>query len=408
MPSTKSRFLYSRRGARPGFTLLELTIAMGIGMLVSGMALYAYVGANKAQAVTVGSNMLKVSGQSTLDQMYRWLNQSRKVMDRAEAKTYCAYLPIQPFDAAGLSPGPVSRELLFPRIKTNGTFERYPDANSGVVGGQQGTQDPNYDPAIVGNALMFIVKEGTIQINEEAASTGIQTAAFGTSTYRLHTYRLHLLYLAQRPLPVGAPPVQGTGVNWTYQLMHWDSLPFLDKNEVEDWMQRLMASNKDTSDIEDFITNGTDGKLEKLTGQNYAGALNLAGTTAAESLYELKTDDFRTLNKFSLTSYKLPSGHFSAGIKSTMRTTFGESFVAFDTSASGSAPVVSIKGVSELTNRVPAYADPDDMPYGFEVMVIGPATQRQVLLHLTLCARTQPGNVLMAETFQQIVQTFEY
>jgi hypothetical protein len=389
-------------------TLLELLIAMGIGLLVSAMALTAYFGANKAQAVTVGTHMLATSGQKSVAAIYRNLNGARRIYDRSAATDkFLNRIPIQGLGGgdtpAVIRTPAVPSEMVLPRVVSNGSFATQLVDGAGVI-----TNNVKYDQASAGNALFFLAKDPKVFIRESGAST-VQATAFATKDYFVQLYRLHFYFLARRPLGTGARPVRGTDA-FTFQLMHWDSLPYVDRQDLETWMAGLMKAIGGSAAAKTYI----DAKLAALSAV-YDGAIDageLDPDTALFDLAKASTSDYTHL-KAKATTTLLTSGHYAKAIQSEMRGNFGESFVAFNTENGPSASIVGvpIRSLSDTdnTNRVPNYADATTgIPYGFEVMVAGSPTSRRVLMHLTLAARTQPGNVLMAQSIQQVAQVYEY
>jgi hypothetical protein len=158
-----------------------------------------------------------------------------------------------------------------------------------------------------------------------------------------------------------------------------------------------------------------DGKLGALAAK-YPGAVDCGQDDPDTAMFQLTkntTTDYTHL-KPAVAGSLLVTGHYAHAVMSQMRTTFGESFVAFNTVGLTPTPVVPIVPIRSLNNQdssnlVPNYADKNTgIPYGFETMVVGPPASRKVLVHLTLAARTQPGNVLMADSFQQVAQLYDY
>ncbi|MDB5096986.1 MAG: hypothetical protein JWM80_1407 [Cyanobacteria bacterium RYN_339] len=392
--------------ARAAFTLLEVMVAMGIGLMVSGGMLYAYMGANRSQGLTVGSSMLKQSGQASLNDVYKRLNQARHVFTRTDGPGWLAKLPIDGY-GGGLSPGPTitpSPELVLPLAEPSGSFLARLDNGASVPGGQElGSDNVDFHPGSVGNALFFLSKEPRVTFRDVA--NGVQDTAFNTIDFNIHSYRFQFYYLVHRQLPVTAMPVR-TGDNFIYQLMRWDSEQYLDRREIEEWMKALIAQNPgNVGGAHAFIVD----RLGKAAAR-YPGALDLGQATPNAALFKLDTTDYVALDS-QPAAQLLVSGHFGTAVKLQMRTSFGESFVAFNNVA-GSAPAVKppvpITALSNANERIPTYATPTDLPYGFEVMIAGPPASQRVLVRLALAARTQPGNNLIGETYQQLTQTFEY
>lgn len=367
----------SNFGARQGFTLLEILIAMAIGGVVLGLVANAYLGANKAQSITVASGLMKASGQMALNQIYEGLHQSHTIFGRNDgADSYMSRLPIFGFDtgAGALRPGVVQTELVLPVVQEKAAFY---DENA------TGAPNADFDPASVGNTLLFATSE----------PKAILHAEFGQPEAHLSAHRLHFYYPARREMPPGAYPVR-PGDSYTYQLMHWKSQLYLDYNDVVEWIRRY----KDNGATDAEVATKLD-RLRMPSGP-YAGAINLEagdGSLAATPgvVFDLTTTGSPTdLDRNAANRFQ--TDQFRAALKLSMRDSFGETMVAFNT---GDVPV--------RTLQVPAFADDgSDAPYGFEVAVGGSQENRQVLLRLAMAARTQPGNLMVGQTFQQVARIY--
>jgi len=260
-------------------TLLELLVAMGIGTVVGIMALTAYMGANKAQAITVGSHMLSNGGQRALSDIYKKLNGARRLYDRGAATNkFLANLPIAGYTAGGLTPGatlaPVT-DVLLPRVVSGGSFAIQQVNGAGVV-----TNNAAFDQDSVGNALFFLAKDPRVAIHEPGGSS-VQATAFGTADYYVQPYRFHFLFLVRRPLPINAPAVRPAD-SWTYQLMHWDSLPYLDRADLEAWMAGMMRANGNSSATQTYINT----KLAALAA-TFPGAVDFGEDDPDNAMFQL-------------------------------------------------------------------------------------------------------------------------
>ncbi len=399
MPSTNSRSSLTERARRAGFTLLELMISVGVGLIVMGAVVQAYFGANKAQATAVGGGILKVSGQKALNDIYRLLHQNRHLFSRNDVTpTFLGRLPIRPYDTAGLSPGLPSPDpyvdLRLPLAKEDGSFLRVNDT---------GTVPPGWDANAVGNSLFFATVEPKVSLNESGAAP-IHNTLFGGSTYLLQTLKLHFYYLARRDLAVTANAVR-SNERFVYNLMHWESEPYVDYSDLVKWMNMVKDSGNAGGDA--LI----DAKLSSLQTTtkplHFAGAIDIgaadARTTASPpAIYQLTaTGTRRELVSWTGT---LKTKRFGSAVDFSMKSAFGEPMVAFNTGPSAAPTSVPVNGLD-----VPAYADDNTAyPMGFEVMVAGPPELRRVLLRLSLAARTMPGKVMIGQSFQQVVQIYEY
>ena len=78
MPSPSSRS--TSRGKRPGFTLLEILISTALMTLVFAVMMQAFLGARKAQGMTVAIENLKHEGQKAMHHMLLELGQARRLL----------------------------------------------------------------------------------------------------------------------------------------------------------------------------------------------------------------------------------------------------------------------------------------------------------------------------------------
>lgn len=380
---------------RAGFTLIEMLIASGLGIMVMAIVMQAYFGANKAQALAIGVSALKTGGQRALNELYTSLHQNRHLFDRnAVTQTFLGRTPIYPYQSSGpdyLSPGLPSPDpnvdLTLPLVRETGVLAKDTLSVPGDITALEGA---------VGNALFFASVEPQV-ILDDSGDNVLQTT-FGTAKYHLGVTRLHFYFLARRELPALAPTVR-TGATYTYHLMYWKSKPYLDYQDVTKWMGLIMdstATNKDT-----YI----DTKLAAL-GAKYTGALNLSsvdGSLASitPAVYDLTALDAARRDLQANTTDRFKTEKFTNAIDFGMKSSYGEPMVAFNTTGTGA---VAISGLD-----VPAFAnDADTHPFGFEVMVVGTQDSRKVMLRLALAARTHTGRVFVGQVFQQVVHIYEY
>lgn len=382
---------------RLGFTLIEMLISCGIGMLVMGAVLQAFFGANKAQAIAAGGSVLKSSGQKAVNQLYELLHQNRHVFDRTPiTDTWLARLPIDPYDASAsrLQPGPdVTNDLRLPLLKDTGTF---------LTQNAAGTNQATFDASSVGNSLFFATLEPQAKIIQ-AAPAAIHSAAFGGDTFMCSAMRLHFFYMSRRPL--GTAPAVRAGSDYVYYLMHWESDPYLDYADVKKWMARVKANDDGTADA--LIVAKLNALKDTTKPVHYAGALDIGSTNAdlatGDAVYSLSADTTTYLDLVQDNTNRFATKRFGHAVDFSMKASFGTPMVAFNTESSP-APSVKVPGLD-----VPAYAnDYASKPYGFEVMIAGPPEYRRALVRLSLAARSNPGGVMIGQTFQQVVQLFEY
>ncbi len=376
-----------RTPGKKGFTLLEIVIATGIGVVVLGIVAQAYMAANKAKAMTVGGSILKVAGAQAISEIYKNLHQSRHLFGRGHtADTFIERLPIVPYyDGPGkLSPGIEREEMRLADIRLKGSF---------WIKDASGTANPDFDPDAVGNALFFATTEPKTPI-ADPPGRDLQRDVFGTHTIQFAALRLHLYFLAHRALPHG----QRVRVpdEFVYQLMHFRSQPYLDAREVIDWLRQLKAAGGPGADA--FI----DERLAELATK-HPGAIALDANEAGAAVYELAAGPDH-LGLAPDPTDPIEEGQFRTPLSVAMNQNFGIPMVAFNTTGASPRPPVPVDRLD-----VPAYARDDDRhPFGLEVLIGGPPDKRQVLVRLSLAARTSPGNVMVGETFQQIVQVADF
>lgn len=381
---------------RRGFTLLELVIAMGIGSVVMALVANAYLGANKAQGMSVGTNALKSAGQIALNDMYETLHGAHTIFSRnGLAYTYMTQrLPIDGYDASAtrVTPGVTAGDIQLPAIMANPSFWDV-DAS--------GVPNPNASDmrSAVGNCLFFTAREPDAVMLEEGTGTELQ-ATFGTPEYHIGAYRYHFYFLSRRPVAVGGKAMM-PGVSFTFQLMHWKSGLYLDYQALAAWMNRL----KDAGVANSYI----DLKLTRLSSalpgfEPIVGAVDLdapdpspaASPAALYTLSPTSSPDHRALTPYA---GRLKTKDYRSAAWTSLKGGFGESMVCFNTDGPAWMPKFPVAGM-----KVPMFADFNtSVPYGLEVLVGGDPSARQVLLRLALAARTQPGNVLMGQSFQQVV-----
>lgn len=107
------------------------------------------------------------------------------------------------------------------------------------------------------------------------------------------------------------------------------------------------------------------------------------------------------------------TNRYGSALAFDMRNSFGEPMVSYNTyayPAPPAAPTLPAFTIDSIAYPgVPAYATQNTaVPFGFEDMIAGPPSGRQVLIRLTVAAVTIPGNVRVGEAFQQVVQVYDY
>jgi hypothetical protein len=393
----------TERGARPAFTVMEVLIALALGLVVIGAALNAYLGANTAVTRAVGDGRLKHAGEQALDDIYRELKGVRRVFARgATASSWLARTDLRPWKADGLTPQAETSELVLPDTLSSAAF----DASNTAMA------------AAAGNALFFVASEPSARVAEPAASpaAGPHTTVFGTPIQHFTVHRFHLYFLAKKPLEASERLVRGTERatdGYTYRLMHWKSRPYLDYQEVRTWLERLTTHQPPLSpDPTSFI----QAKLSALSSGSpvkapYAGAVDLAVSDAAvgaatPAVYELVL----TSGALTASSARLSHADYRGAIAFGLQAGFGLPMVAFNNGTAASPPPVAARDVNLGGDLVvPRFAAADEVrPFGFEVLHGGPQSGRQILVRLALAMRdAHTRGTLKGLAVQQTVRVYE-
>jgi hypothetical protein len=382
---------------------MEVLIAMGLGLVVVGAALNAYIGANSAVTRTVGDGRLKHAGERSLDDIYRELKGVRRVFSRGTAaSSWLARTDMRPWKADGLTPQAETLELVLPDLLASGTFDA---SNAGMA-------------AAAGNALVFVASEPAARITEPVAypPAGPHTTVFGTPTQHFSVYRFHVYHLAKKPLEPSERLVRGSDratEGYTYRLMHWQSRPYLDHQEVRAWIERLTTHQpaltpEPTSFIQAKLAALSSGSPVKAP---YAGAVDLAVGDAAigaspAGVYELTLAG----SELTASSARLAHADYRGAIAFGVQAGFGLPMVAFNNGTAAVPPPVAARDLSQGGDLVvPRFASADDVrPFGFEVLYGGPQNGRQILLRLAMAMRdAQSRGPLKGLAVQQTVRLYE-
>ncbi|MFP5503191.1 MAG: PilW family protein [Candidatus Sericytochromatia bacterium] len=393
MPSPSSRS--TSRASRPGFTLLELLIATALMTLVFAVMMQAFLGARKAQGMTVAIENLKHEGQQAMHHMMLELGQARRLIasqatDPAEVDMGRDFFEAID-DLKGVSPPLPATLRHFVRIDSNGSF------------GKVGNGETEMPYSAFGNALIFVKRETELPIVGETIKFG-STLSDRTLTeqqpYRLYVYRFIAYYLAMRPLPHNAPPING---DWTsgLTLYRFESQPYHERSEVWGFLKRLPDADERTRVWNDKLAATTEGEAIAGAWDANEPDPNLAFFTYSKDEDEMinqpgyvRGKQSRPLTQFMSEPYAIGTVAFNAGSKYPNFQVAGNR----DGAPSFVGPAFALD---------PDAASPTQVPYGFEVGVIGANSGRQVLLRLALAARITAGNHLYGHTHQQIVQVFD-
>lgn len=379
------------RGIRPGFTLLELAIAMMIMSVILVILVNTFLGTRKAQGQAVTMAGLKVAGSAAIEKMYLELSQAKRLMASMDVappgedigRAYFAKLDLP---TTHLRPIP-ELNMRFPRIVPNGKFTA------------MGTAPGQLSPAHVGNTLLMVTRYGEIPLATDGVkmkfgSVGVdgkqeERLLTPDKPFRLARYRFVAYYLDEEKLPKGTPKFKG-GMAHVMNLVRWESLNYADKGEVE----------------------GLLGQVNKLSHKQDIWA-DLRNKYKVVALWDpTQIDPNLAFYQMNTTNGKLELMNASiqrASVKPITNTNlepYALGMVAFNNNPDF-APLDSLAGNGKVL-QVPRFGEIGTAaPYGFEVAIVGSNAARAVLLRLALAARLQQGGKIFGWSHQQVVQLMD-
>lgn len=371
--------------ARPGFTLLELSIAMLIMSVVLVILMNAFMGSRKAQGQAVSMMGLKVAGATAIEKMYLELSQAKRLlasMDAAPAEEDIgrAYFTQMDLPVGLVKPIPLLN-MRFPRIAPEGKFI--------AMGNTPGQLSPLH----IGNSLVMVTRAPEIAlatpgVQMKFGSLGALRALTPEKPFRFNRFRFVAYYLTEELLPSDAPNINGT-MRHTMGLARWESRMYVDKGELEGLLAQVPLATDRTKIWNDLITT-----------YQVAAAWDPTSSDPTTAFYAMD----------ATTALVVKPGLIQrAGAKpiaSTNLDPYARGMVAFNTNPNFQ-PTDSLKSGLALL-QVPQFGEiGTQTPYGFEVGVVGSNAARSVLLRLSLAARVKSGNKIFGWSHQQIVQMMD-
>lgn len=379
----------ARRDARRGFTLLEVLIAAALMMLVTGGVFSAFFGMRKAQGSAVVTSSLTAAGASTLQGIRADLGQVKRLLASESVGgvlTPATDWGAQYFALVERPTGLTASAADWPTIR--------PDGGLGIAVDPPGPG--NLDPATVGNRLMFVKtdREVVVDVSGISVTVGLppstSSVLLSDSPALLRSYRFVAYFLVQKPLQPGIR-ING-GLTYANQLMRWESMPYLEKAEVESLMAKLASADRD--DVADFL----------ITTRELPRVWDSAATAADEAFYTIDATDGSVDQVAPATPPQILKQRETAAVSLSLDS-YAQTMASFNTKLGGNA-------LFDVPNfKVPNYAVLDagtlTTPYGFEVGIVGPIDARQVLVRLALAARLNSGNHLFGVEHQAVVRVVD-
>lgn len=380
-------------GRRTGFTLIELSVSILVASLITAAALGAYFGMQKAQGNAITTNLLRTAGQRAMDKMFKDLSQCRKLIasqstDSSDVgKAYFNTL-IDQAGNFGSNASPIAQSVrVFPKVKVDGGL--------GVQGASGAVNAGELDPTLVGNTLLFAVQDTPLSITNSAL---IYTVALGSSTVgtsnpaTLSTYRFVSYFLTTVPLPTGTSPFKIFGVtsSYTYQLARWQSGLYVERSEFD----HLMSNFLNVGPLSPKVSEWNDLN----TNKNVTAIWDSSATDPAKALFTVDA----TGTEAAVPTPSIPMAKEEWAVPNSLTDGYAISMVAFNRCSGFNIPFLD----------VPAYAlnpnAPSNLPFGFEVAMVGPSSARTVLIRLALAARLYgAGMTLTGTSAQEVVKVVD-
>ena len=312
----------TRKVKQQGFTLVEVAV-VAVLILILGMAMttMAHRG-HEAQDFVQRSSRVNESAQAILGEMRRRVSSSMRLFyEDVEGQAY--------FSGLDTSPLPPIAKTKLPAVRRDASFAK------------ELSSDPR-----TGNALLLARHERTSNYVVDALGT----------KHRVDVYRLHALYLVAMPNFDPQNSVDGL------ELAHWVSEPLVDWGQVE----QLGDATKEQLLLQQLYSGANPDEPSRPWAP--ARTLWRPGSEFSQAFASVQNDGTRL---------PIPPGwRVPMSAKRSVRGRLGSVGLSVAANAAGSARGLGRFGIVDTTDS--------GFPHGFETQVIGPASARQVLVHLTL------------------------
>lgn len=367
-----------------GLTVIELVISIAVLMIILTLVTNMIFSTSRTQSRVRMENHMRSTIQTALFRISAQLNQSRMIMN-GNAGSGLGYNYLTAVQLGGapafmqnITPVNTTSKHLLPTIQTTGSLSPEKDC---------ATYPNNYFRAnSVGNVLMFAKYLG--KFNK------INIASI-TEKRNLDLYEFKLYYLTQ----------EGTGSNnfldfWSnspskkpIRLIEWTSKPYADYTQFADYIADSTNPNRTTI-------------RAALTAAGITEVWDRSATTIGTAFYTVGAGTSATINVIG--SPTITRNRHNDILR------FGSDAysVAYNTNnTTGNANYFPIRhqvpyfyqhNPAACTGAIPAdNTTPNSsggaFPYGFEVMVTGPASGRNVLMRITSAARSHNGLISHAD-----------
>ena len=322
--------------------MVELLISMTIMMIVMAVTVSLFTFLHRSFTSMEAGTVLPAATQQALNGMQNRIVENRRQFENTPVGAlYLAKLPT-------LSPAPVSWRQL-PVINVNMSLS----ISTGV-----------FVSTCVGDSLFFASTYGTYSLS-------LDTTSATALVERVDTFVFNYYYLAESPsMAIAGKPV--------LELREWHSIPYADYQQLA-----LISVGKSSTTVCALQTQKNVSVAWDSSSNTPATAFYMlsptGGLVSEGSGYVLETATDRRLQPKPM--IQIIEGAASGGFK------YG----------------VSRNGFSQK-HQVPAYYNPTswtgDFPGGMEVMIVGPASSRQVFVRLVMTAQ---GNFKGLMSFQNVL-----
>ncbi len=364
-----------------GFSIVELIISIGILTLIVGIVLQYLSDNRKQQLIMRAQNEMKIMSQQGLTRLSSNLAQTKRIFDRAGTGVslfaYNAANPATNKWEIGKAPPPIPGVRL-PYTQLLGSLAPERNCNNSPT---------NYFwPSAVGNTLAYAQMVGSF-------------SDFPVTNRRsIDIYRFNYVYITDYAnLSSGEKNYIHVSSNNrlpAQELIEWQSVTYADYQQLQNYLADPDNSAADRTAILSAIRNSPNGaKFAWDTSVN-----NLVATAAPFPFYQIAgsvTGD---------SGHRLRYGrHFNVmRMKSDGEMVYSIAYNRRTTNGAGNFPIrpevpqffraqPSPPCPSALPTPQATTAADFSFPRGFEVMVVGPASGRKVMMYSTLSARTSFG-----------------
>lgn len=379
----KNRF--TLRCQQYGMTLVEMLVSVSILMVVIGISSSVYISVSRNQEQIRARNIMRSESETMLFRLASKLNQARMLMNNDTLGQ--KYLSKADLSAAPPMLSSSTMDTLLPTIRPDGSLA--PEKNC--------VDFPNnfFRANSVGNVLMFARYIGKFSKFSFASAAQLRA---------LDLYEFKLFYLTDDSNTSTwniDRALSGTSVLRRLRLVEWTSQRYVDYDQLTDYLVDA-PTNADRSQIRSDLATA---------GLNYAWRRN--GTVYQDNVPSGagNADIFFNVGTGTSNSLTRASNHTILARSSTSAMHYDQDAysISYNTQPNAASPryfPIGVK-VPYLYNdysvnppacpsgTLPANNGPSSMtptsskngfPGGFEVMVVGPPSGRNILIHLTTTA----------------------